>query len=363
MIEIAFEKYLYFPTLRTRLSEIRGLLELDEKRKEKIAPMLTLGRWPRAEDFSTSAEKAQSAMAGLPYFLDLTSDLSHLGEKQKLLRNPQNGFEAWRDFLSTYPQAIPVAILSSDARLRDQVQQAVLFERNKGKVAFRIQDFSIDTTLAINAISSLDDIKNAIVFIDCQFIRSSLAAYIAATVATINRLRTEFPTLMIVVTSTSFPASVAPFADATQQRGAIDIMERDLHARIGGSAVAAYGDHGAIHSVVYDDRQIMRWSARIDYPRETIWYFERRPGDQTPAGYISAAKSIVATDRDIGTRGIWGEDKIVDAANGTPYGKAPASWIAVRVNIHLARQIDFAYGNIGESSQWDEYGEDEVDFD
>ena len=34
---------------------------------------------------------------------------------------------------------------------------------------------------------------------------------------------------------------------------------------------------------------------------------------------------------------------IIDAAAGIPYGAAPSSWIAVRVNIHLSRQIDLSF--------------------
>ena len=232
--------------------------------------------------------------------------------------------------------------MAHGAKVRDIFKQAQAIENATGKVAFRIKDFGLDTLTVINAISALDNPANAIVFIDCQYIRDALAAYVTATVATINQLRNEFPGLMIVVMSTSFPSSVLPFADTSQRRGSIDILERQLHARIGGDAVAAYGDHGSIHSVVYDDVPIMRWAARVDYPQNMLWSFERRPSDQSAAGYISAAQDIVTTDALIGTRGVWGEQMIVDAAAGNPYGKAPSSWIAVRVNIHLSRQIDFS---------------------
>jgi len=342
MIQLAYEDYCYFPALRTRQAEMRGLAELDADRKKRLLPLLTLGRWPKAVDFSRSAEKANEVMSELPHFLDLTRDASHLNEQQLKLRDPTNAFEAWRIFLSTYQSAIPVVQLVQGARQRDQVKQALFIESSVGKLAFRIQDFSVDTPLVINALSALDDPKNAIVFIDCQYIRSALAAYVTATIATINDLRTQFPELMIVVLSTSFPSSVIPFTDSTQRRGTIDIQERDLHARIGGDAVAMYGDHGSVHSVVRPDTAIMTWSARVDYPRETSWSFERRPGVQSDVGFAECADAIVKTDAEIGTRGIWGEERIVEAAKGNPYARGPASWIAVRVNIHLARQLDFS---------------------
>jgi hypothetical protein len=342
MINIKFENYQYFPTLRTRQSEMRGLKELDTDRKSKILPLLTLGRWPRATDFDKAAEKAVEVMNGYPYFLDLTADSTHLGDQQKILRDSSSGFKAWRDFLSKYDRAIPVVQLIADAKVRDIFKQAQFFENTSGKLAFRIKDFTSDTPLVINAISAMDDASNAIVFVDCQYIRDSFVAYVTAAVATINQLRNEFPELMIVIMSTSFPSSVMSFVDTTQTRGEIDIQERQLHARIGGNPVAAYGDHASIHSVVYDDMPIMRWSARIDYPQNFHWTFERRSGDQTRGGFVSAAKEIVRIDPDIGTRNIWGEQMILDAAAGSPFGAAPSSWITVRVNIHLSRQIDLS---------------------
>lgn len=358
MIEISFDDYVYFPTLRTRLAEMKGLEQLTREQKIRLLPMLTMGRWPKAADFTKSADKVEAVMDKLPHVLDLTNDVAHLGDQQKILRDPANGFEAWRNFVQQYHSAIPVVQLVPQARARDQVRQAMLIEKDAGKVAFRIRDFATDTPLVINSISALDDPRNAIVYIDCQYIRSALTAYITAAVSTINQLRSQFPELFVVVLSTSFPPSVLPFADASQKRGVIDIQERDLYSKIGGSAVAAYGDHGSVHSVVYDDTTIMRWSARVDYPRELSWYFERRPREQSEAGYIDAAAAIAASDPDIGTRGIWGEEMIVKAANGEPHARAPASWIAVRVNIHLARQLAFSeqLENGGNQS-----GQDELD--
>ena len=357
MINLKFENYQYFPTLRTRQSEMRGLKELDRDRKSKILPLLTLGRWPRATDFDKPAEKASEVMADLPYFLDLTTDTTHLGDQQKLLRDSSSAFKAWQDFLAKYEKAIPVIQLDSDAKIKDIFKQTQALENKKGKIAFRIKDFTSDTPLVINSISAMDDASNAIVFVDCQYIRDSFVAYVTAAVATINQLRNEFPELMIVVMSTSFPSSVMSFVDSTQTKGEIDILERQLHARIGGNPVAVYGDHASIHSVVYDDVRIMRWSARIDYPQNFQWTFERRSGDQTQAGFISAANEIVCLDPQIGTRKIWGEQMILDAAAGSPFGAAPSPWIAVRVNIHLSRQIDLSslFENQDDEDEDDEF--------
>lgn len=360
MIDLNFEDYSYYPTLRTRAAELKGLEQLDGPRKERIVPLLTMGRWPRAADFGRSADKVAELMGTRPYFLDLTTDATHLADHHQQLQAPENSFEAWRTFTSGYGYAIPVVQMPATARRRDIARQALEIERSVGKVAFRIRDFGVDTPIVISAMSALDDLRDAIVFVDCQYIRDALAAFVTASVATINQLRAEYPEVFIALLSTSFPASTPRYADSSQQRGSIDILERVLHARVGGTTVAAYGDHGSIHSVVYDDAQILRWAARVDYPHELDWYFERRPGSQTAQGYIDAARAVLASEPDMGDRGIWGEEMIRQAAAGQPHARAPGPWISVRVNIHLARQIDFS-GHLTDGPEDEEdIGDDDV---
>lgn len=69
---INFADYGYFPALRTRQAEVKGLAQLTPERKNKIIPLLTLGRWPRADKLETSVEKVIEALEGRPFFLDLT---------------------------------------------------------------------------------------------------------------------------------------------------------------------------------------------------------------------------------------------------------------------------------------------------
>lgn len=341
---VKFDSHNYYPALRTRRAEMVGLHNLDEARKRKIIPLITVGEWPRAANFEKSVEEALAAMGGEPLIIDITTDQARLPEQRQLLIDGTSGFQAWRDFTNQYSAAIPTVIITPGCRTRDVIQQAVKIEEAKGKVAFRIRDFPRETPMVIAALSALDDPTNAVIFIDCLYIRSALAAYVTAAIATINAIRTEFSEAIICILSTSFPASTTSFLEPTGRSGAIEILERDLFARIGGRSIAIYGDHGSIHSVVYDDVVMRRWSPRIDYPNYKTWLLERRAGMDPQAGYADAAQAICALNPLIGTRQIWGEQMILDAAAGNPYGKAPASWIAVRVNIHLSRQIDLTSG-------------------
>jgi hypothetical protein len=341
-MNLRFDSYRYFPALRTRQAEIKGLEMLSPVRKDQILPLLTIGRWPKAVDFHRSLEKAEESMSGLPFIVDLTDDARHLPEQHGALCDSSGYFRAWRDFVGQSRQAIPVAHMIGRIRGRDVAQQARAIEAKAGKVAFRIRDFERDIPLVIGALSALDDVLNAIVFIDCRYIRPAFAAFNTATIATIDRLRAEFPQLFIVTLGTSFPMSTLDFADSSKTHGTIDIAERVLHSQVGGDSVAGYGDYASIHSIIYDDAPVMKWVPRIDYPRELEWYFERRASDQLANGYAECARALLEVEPAIGSRDIWGEDMIRLAAAGTPHAKAPASWISVRVNIHLSKQVDLS---------------------
>lgn len=336
-----FDEYHYYPTLRTRNAEIKGLEKLDASLKQKMLPLITLGKWPKSEDFAKSANKAAEAMEGSPFFIDLPSDPRHHSVTSTELTNPADNFSRWRDFVAQYEQAIPIAQMTGGTR-REISQQARKLEASVGKVGFRLRDFNKETPLVIAALSALDNVENALVFLDAQYIRSAFSAYVAACTGTINALRAEVPETLITILSTSFPASRTQFLDSSKMRGAISNLDRELHESIGGTPIAMYGDYGSIHAVIYDDQPIMRWSPTIDYPLDYEWLFERRSGQDNGVGYVDAAKSLVETFPDIEKSSLWGDQMIADAAKGNPFGSAPQSWIAVRVNLHLARQLELS---------------------
>lgn len=352
MKNINYEQFSYYPTLRTRNAELKGLEMLDEDRKRRVVPLITLGKWPRSDDIADSAEKVKKIMGDRPYFIDLPDNDTHHTENSKELLDSRSAFANWRNFVESQENAIPVIQFNGGNR-REIVQQALKLESKLGRLAFRIRDFQRDPLLTVAALSALDEVENALVFVDAQYIRSAYPAYVTAVTTTINMLRTEVPETVIATLSTSFPASRAPFMDSKKECGSIEIQDRDLYESIGGGAVAMYGDHGSIHAVVYD-AQPMQWSPTIDYATNRTWHFERRPNADKEAGYIAAAQALVAKFPEIRDSAVWGDQMITAAADGNPHGKSPQSWIAVRVNCHLTRQIDFLYDERDSDSYEDE---------
>ena len=335
---INFVDYSYYPTLRTRRAELSGLENLSNERKKSILPLLTLGRWPRAENLEASVEQSIKAMGENPFFLDLTYDQDSLSDQIQFLRTSDGGFSRWLKFVEKHNTAIPVIQFGNETKIRDVILQSRSAEKMFGKMAFRIRSYSKDISKVISAVGALDNMDNALIFIDSRYIQPPYSAELTATISTLNLIREEIPGSNISILATSFPTSVGQ-----NKSGEIPIYERQFHSDIGGYPIASYGDYGSIHAVVYDqDTSYMRWSPRIDYPQPYTWEFERRTGfKKAQDGYIDAAKTLLERYPDIAESDIWGEKMIFGAATGgITVGNAPASWIAVRVNIHLTRQIE-----------------------
>ena len=65
-MKVNFDSYSYYPALRTRAAEILGLSKLAHEKKEKILPLITLGKWPRSDEIQISLDKSLEAMNNLP---------------------------------------------------------------------------------------------------------------------------------------------------------------------------------------------------------------------------------------------------------------------------------------------------------
>ncbi|QQX60916.1 beta family protein [Pseudomonas chlororaphis] len=352
-----FNNYNYFPNLRSRPAEVKGFSELADACKDAITPVFTLGAWPRQEDTRTSLKEVIQASGGRPLMLDLTNEPSYLTKDIFELKNPDSNFKNWRNFIDQIQHpVIPIIQINEESKISQVIRQARYFEnKGLGKIAFKLQSFSSQANNVIAALSALDSSDNALIIIDAGYIRDTLHASLAGSVTLINSIRDEVDNAIISVTSTSFPSSVIPFIDAKSKgkSGIIDMFETKLHAAIGREAVI-YGDHGSIHSRVYPTKG-GKFIARIDYPLNDAWVFERR-ADTNSQGYISAAVDLIGAFPEILEDDTWGAKKIIRASQGDIDNmKTPASWIAARVNMHISRQIDLTSSSTTDEEDFEDF--------
>jgi hypothetical protein len=274
-------------------------------------------------------------------FVDLNTNPGQTCADFDALRDPAGNYAAWRGLFDDDAALTPVALLRDNATERPFVRQVLQIERDHGVVAIRSRRPAQELPMLQAALSAVDDVNNLLVVLDFGYVRPSLAAKEQEALRVISALRTIDETTRIVVMASSFPKAVSAFGD---QRGTLEIIERDLHARIGGDDVAIYGDHAAIYPEPFEP-SISRFVPRIDYCLEEAWLYERRRADD--GGYVACARSIVASpDWEANFAGVaWGAGIIQQTAQAgavPPGFGSPSNWIAARVNMHIERQNEVA---------------------
>lgn len=330
----------YLPAIRSRQAELRGYSKLRDTTKARLRPLVSIGKLGKVDQPERLMETVRESI-DQEGFVDLNTNPGQTCAGFERLCDPTGDYAAWRGLFNNDSALTPVALLRDNATERPFVRQVLRIERDHNVVAIRSRRPAQELPILQAALSAVDDVNNLLVVLDFGYVRPSLAAKEQEALRVISALRTVDETTRIVIMGSSFPRSVSAFGDS---RGNLDIIERDLHARIGGDDVAIYGDHASIYPEPFEP-QISRFVPRIDYCLEEAWLYERRRADD--GGYVACARSLVASpDWQESFAGLaWGADMIRQTAqNGAaPAGfNAPSNWIAARVNMHIERQIDVA---------------------
>lgn len=340
----------YLPALRSRTAELRGYRELRGDTKSELIPLLSLGNLGRIRESHRVLERSMEVVGRA--FIDLNLNPDQACSDFAELADPTNNFERWRRAVEQFDDAVPVPILREDASLRSFVRQVIEIENTHGVVMIRSRQPATDLARIEAAIAVVDDVDNLIVALDFGYIRGGQEAKEHEARRVMNSLRNSEPSLRIVVLASSFPRSVTAYGESGC---ALSILERDFHARLGGDAVAIYGDHCSIYPEPFAPMRA-RFVPRIDFPTETDWIYRRHRQDH--GGYTRCATEIVALEEweEADVARFWGSQMIRNAADArdVPDGfGAPANWIAVRVNLHIEKQLR----NIAEDDE-DDYDED-----
>ena len=339
---VDFDKYRYYPSLRSRLWEMRGYRELGAEEKDNLLPIIVLASHGRTRTIADVGAKVEEALEGRPRIVDLEQSPIYACDECRKLSDPENGFAAWRDFVSAQNNAVPTALLTSDAPLRDVVRQVMLLESAGQQVVVRSRSPQSDLQILSAIISAVDTVDSLLIVLDFGYVRSRAKARAIEAANVINALREVDDAARIVVMGSSYPKSAAAYDDAA---AALEIEERAMHAALGGDTVAIYGDFASIHPEPMEP-MMTRFVPRIDYPLPDAWIFRRVRADQ--GGYQRCAQLItelVDWDPSLVKNKVWGAEKIDLAAKGDLTSmNSPAPWIAVRVNLHLWQQIHYRDG-------------------
>ncbi|WP_377154909.1 hypothetical protein ACFJIX_22415 [Roseateles sp. UC29_93] len=348
---VVLDEVVYFPSLQTLPAEMRGLRELDRLRKRRTLPLITLStqqRVPDVVDFRRAAQQAGEAMQELPHFIDLGRVPLDHALAWRRLADPTQGFRTWREFAQAHRNAVPVVLMPDGASERSIVLQAVMIEREFGRVLFRLRGAAPltapATALVERALDGLEDRRRALVVLDFGTEREWLLGCSGVGRDLLARWRTRWPGVRVVMMGNSFPATAqwigAAVSEDNPRSGRLAILERELHRRLGGPALVGYGDHGAIHAPSEPGVELPTGHVRFDYPWQGVRRFERRRRANPDEAHREAAAALIETAPSFGTRGLWGEHEIQEAANGRMFARGREALTALRVNLHLATQVD-----------------------
>lgn len=326
----------YLPAIRSRQAELRGYRQLRPDTKKVLRPVVSLGKLGKVEDAERILQSISESVGG-ECFVDLNVMPGQTCDGFDALCDPDGNYANWRELIKKGEGTIPVALLRDNMTERPFIRQVIQIERDHSVVAVRSRRPAQDLQVLQAALSAVDDVNNMLIVLDFGYIRGSLEPKQQEALRVISALRTVDPSVRIVVMSSSFPKAVSAYGELS---GSLEIVERDLHANIGGDLVAIYGDHAAIYPEPFEP-SISRFVPRIDYCLDDAWLYERRRTES--GGYVACAQKLVSLpDWDDGfANEAWGADVIRTTASSSaiPQGfGAPSNWIAARVNMHIERQ-------------------------
>lgn len=361
MIDTPLAPSLYFPALRTQPAELRALRELDKARKTRMLPVMTLMPLPDGPpDLKRSARRAAEVMQGLPHLIELpplAERSTELEAPLSRLLDPSDGFRAWRTFAASCKRAVPVVQLAEHgvgvavdhAAEGETTRQAQAIEAAFGLVVFRLRGRWPRVEPVVQALRGLRAPERAVVMVDLGIERDWLLGCAGIARGMLEKLWAASPGTRMVVMGNSFPAQPRGSGGGRQAIGGrLGILERELHRRLGGVTAVGYGDHASVHAADAVEPELPRGHGRVDYARENEWLCERGRAGTSDEAHAQAAQAIVDAAPELGTRGAWGEHEIMEAANGRPYARGRSAWTAVRVNLHLAAQVDGLRGHPAE---------------
>lgn len=332
----------YFPIIRTRAAELRGLRELSTAAIKKLFPVVELTRSRRTPkntggDVAKSVELVCEILENVPFVADLTSLDSLQNSEFDRLLDDADGFRAWTDFAYTnFPEhCVPIVHLLEPFELQPFLTQVGRLRERFKRIAVRIPTSYRGFDEFRAALVDLPNNRDVVLILDAGFITRMTVAGAAARLGEMLETVADIGLSHLSIASSSFPNSVVS-AGGEDDTGEFRLLEVDLgkwcQGRFDG---VSYGDYAAIHPMDFKGT-VTNWVPRVDVMLdETFYYYRYRRSD---GGYIRAARDARA-DAKYAPLACWAYDNIEAAAQGAPPGRSPSFWIANRVNFHLTRQI------------------------
>ncbi|EIO3983024.1 beta family protein [Vibrio vulnificus] len=372
MMFIGKFQYNYVPILSLSPAEMNAIEELPEKDKDLILPLVPIKGWVGSHSLNNSVPRIEKAIGKKRFWIaDIDEDFLD-GKKDKngdyprevfsqveTLLDSNNGYENWYNFLSSHEMAIPVAQLSDISQLPSQLER--LSTLGRGVVLrFNLIHIQSDIHVKVARTVKLLQLTNVFFIFDYEQVNNTHVQFFEKMGLEANKVNTLIPNAKIAISCTSFPLGFAGY-----DNGENPITERLIFNKIRRTFSGL--------NLVYSDRGSARAeringgggtpAPRIDYPLLNDWRFIRHnvdsdelvtKEDRVRAYAILAKKVMLAEYWESGLK-LWGTQVIELTAKREKLGiNNPARSTAVRINIHLYKQLhyDTPLGEIDTDEEW-----------
>lgn len=320
-----------------------ALETLPERDKDALRPAFPLRRWTTSGQLSKSFDRIKAAFGDRPAFL-LPPDIltnpedNDVAAELHALLEPSNGFAAWCSLFETEQAAgfVP-ALQLSDASQFDRQAKRLLALGRGAIVLLPRTAFAFAATIATRTAVHTDQGDGVTFLIDLGRQTRTLLLQEAELRGLGDRLLALCPKAHLAVSCSTFPDSFGGTKDQ-------EIYERTLFQNLR----AHFGN-----AIIYSDRGSARVEKggggggvpypRLDYPLNTAWQFFRTAAPESyKTGYYKIAKTLMDSDVWDPHLRLWGVQMIEKTEKRDPNGiSSPARSTAVRINLHLHRQLWF----------------------
>ncbi|MDB5659717.1 MAG: hypothetical protein JWS10_2332 [Cypionkella sp.] len=336
----------YVPTIFLRNAELQAVSELPDSTKDILTPIFCLKPWATAKMLQNSMTKIKDVFGERQYFLDIdpfysVEDPTRPAQEEFMaLVDSSDNNQTWIDFFNQHPNASPCLQVNHSNMLAISNQIEHFTAREKTFLVRLEREKNASFSEIITEVCSTDHANYGFV-IDAGWSRDLLsrAVWVDGIVKQIVSLRGD--SIPIVVTGSSFPDSFTKFSMGQ----AVEVKERSLFARLQGDnnqARLIYGDWASSRSPS-EGGGGAPIPPRIDLATSKTWEIFR---SQEEESFPDIAQLVLQSPNYPSGLHIWATYMIEATALSDPNGiRSLQRAAAVRINMHLYRQLNFANFN------------------
>lgn len=332
-----------------------ALQELPERDKDRMLPLFQLRPWVSAARLDSALIRLVEVYGERPCYITLAEPEAIEGRRREVhdeldrLRDPADGFAAWCRFVEERPWIMPALQLTDAGQF--PAQAARLHRLDRGLIV-HIESAAIPFARQIvtSTAASTENGRDVVFLFDFGKQGHNILLRQAEAVGLARLVNELAPEGRTAFSASTFPDGFTTISDQA-------IFERQLFdavARHHGPERLIYSDRGSARA----ERQTGGGGApapRIDYARSVHWNFFRSDDatDRQSAYRREAARLIAREDIWDPDLRLWGTQMIERTSLGDATAiTSPARATAVRINIHLHRQL--FYGDEGGLYETDE---------